>query len=45
MLRQSDIKEFKKLYLEMFGIKLDNRTAHLKLSVLLRQVELTYKNK
>lgn len=43
MLTQNDIKEIKKLYSDMFGIKLDNATARLKLSVLLRQVELTYK--
>ena len=42
MLRQNDLKEFKKLYSEKFGIKLDNDTARLKLSILLRQVELTH---
>ncbi len=43
MLNQSDIKEIKKLYSDMFGVKLDNDTARLKLSLLVRQVELTYK--
>lgn len=42
MLSQADIKEIKKLYLDMFGIKLDKQTAQLKLSALVRQVELTY---
>lgn len=42
MLIEKDIKEIRRLYLDMFGMKLDKQSAKLKLSALVRQVELTY---
>lgn len=38
MITKKDIREFKLLYRQSFGIELDNDTAHQKLNVLVRQV-------
>ena len=41
LLKPSEIKKFKKLYEKHHGIKLDSKTAFLKLCLLVRIVEIT----
>lgn len=39
----ADIKQFKELYAEKFGIELTDKMARVKLPMLVRQVEIVYK--
>lgn len=41
LLKPSEIKKFKELYEKHHGIKLDSKTAFLKLCLLVRIVEIT----
>lgn len=43
MLKETDIKRFQKLYRLRFGIELDHDTAHRKLAILVRQMEVMYR--
>lgn len=42
MLTDTDIKKMQGLYIKHFGIELDKDEARLKLSMLVRQMELVY---
>ncbi len=39
----TDIKKFRSLWLEKFGVEIDKKEARLKLLLLTRQVELSYR--
>lgn len=39
---KKDIAEFQALYMEKFGITLDNQEAYKKLTLLVRQMEIVY---
>ncbi len=39
----ADISTFKKLYEKHFGLKIDDKTANLKLAMLVRQFEIVYR--
>jgi hypothetical protein len=43
-LKDADIKKFQGLFLKYFGIELCRDDAYRKLTMLVRQVELTYRN-
>lgn len=42
-LLEADITEFQRLYQVKFGIELDHQSAHEKLAMLVRQVQLAYR--
>lgn len=42
-LASSDIKQFQSLYQKHFGIELDSKQAQRKLTLLIRQLEITYR--
>lgn len=42
-IKQADIVEFKKLYASHFDMQISDKLARIKLSMLVRQMELVYK--
>ncbi len=42
MITKADIKEFQTIYRKRFGVELDYTTAHYKLTMLVRQMEIVY---
>ena len=42
-LSKSDIKQFQSLYQKHFGMELDDKQAHQKLHLLVRQMEIVYR--
>lgn len=43
MLTDEDVNEFQVLYSKRFGVEIDHDTAHYKLAMLVRQIELVFK--
>jgi hypothetical protein len=43
MLTDEDVNEFQVLYKKRFGAEIDHDTAHYKLAMLVRQIELVFK--
>lgn len=42
MVTKADVNEFRRLFTARFGVEIDYQTAYRKLTMLVRQVEITY---